>query len=99
MPLAATFQPAASSARCAATGSDQPGPEVRLLPWHLSGLRFPRAFPVLPGLFYRFHFVPKELVFRAVGLDDHPVLPGRYHLSGAVAPGNRVASMVRPCHV
>src|SRR5712692_1309344 len=46
-----------------------------------------RSFPVLPGLFHRFHFVPKQLVFRAVVLDHDPVLPGRYHLAGATAPG------------
>jgi len=29
-------------------------------------------------------------VFRAVGLDHDPVLPGAYHRSGAAAPGDRV---------
>ncbi len=47
-------------------------------------LRRARAFPVVPRLFYRLHFVPEYLVLRAVGLDDHPVLPGRHHRSRAV---------------
>jgi len=29
-------------------------------------------------------------MFRTVGLDDHPVLPGIYHRFGAAAPGKAV---------
>ena len=81
--MSVAFQPASSSAACGLVRIDQPVLFLRFsrLPAPCrTHVRRARAFPVLLGFSHGFHFVPKKLVLRAVGLDDHPVLPGIYHL-------------------